>query len=267
LRRKWRVVANLISLTGKGWGRNPPQTPRDAASKFLDDEFNYQFTGRIKHPGLKKGRVLIFRFMKTVIGEAVFDRWLAYDTMHCVQGKAYPIPLLSGDYVPRSANRYMPLSMYVISEIREVASRVDQGGYVKTEEEESTTTHRIGQGEIRRRALIRYGAQCALCKVDSPQLLVAGHIKGWSKGENERGQDENVILMCSLHDSLFGKGFLTLDYPSYRVNFCRKALSPAASRQIKSATSKFRTPGRGAPAKRYLTWHKNYIFAKPLKQQ
>jgi hypothetical protein len=269
MRRKWRTVANLITLTRKGWGRNPPRTPKEMASNLLDEpDFKYRFTGRIKHPGLKEGRVLIFRFMKTIVGEAVFERWLDYDFMYCKEGEAYPIILPSGEYLPRSANRYVPLSTKILSGIRQAASQIGKGGYVETSEEESIGTHRVGQGEIRRRALIRYGRQCALCKIDLPSVLVAGHIKGWAKKRaKERGQDENVILFCTLHDSLFGKGYLTLDYPSYRIRYCRNAFSTMAFKQIRSVTMKFNKPGRGAPAKKYLIWHRRNIFGKPLPRE
>ena len=267
MKRKWRVVANLVSVSKKRWGPNPPKTPKEMASRLLDDkQFPYDFTGRIKHPSFEKGRVLVFRFMKTIVGEAVFDRWLRHGTMHCKEAKPYPIPLPSGEYLPRSKNRYMPLSTVILSGIRAAANEIDEGGYVKTDEVESQTTHRVGQGEIRKRALVRYGAQCALCRIDSPPLLVAGHIQGWAKGKKPRGQDENVILMCSLHDSLFGKGFITLDHPSYSVRFCRKAFTPQAFREIRSVTLKFHKPGKGAPAKRYLAWHQNKIFGKPLEE-
>lgn len=72
--------------------------------------------------------------------------------------------------------------------------------------------------------------------------------------------------MCSLHDNLFGEGFITLEYPSYRVSYCRKAFTPATLRQVRLVTLSFRKLGKGAPAKRFLMWHQSKIFGRPLVQ-
>lgn len=136
------------------------------------------------------------------------------------------------------------------------------GPYIKTGERQSRTAHRIGQGKIRDSALQRYSEQCALCSIDLPSLLVAGHIQGWADNEQARSQEENVILMCSLHDSLFGRGFFRITPGTYRLVY-----SPQLSHfkdafsQIKKITShQLRIPTRGHPAKEYLEWHTKSIF-------
>jgi predicted restriction endonuclease len=134
--------------------------------------------------------------------------------------------------------------------------------YVETGEKEAVTKHRIGQGSIRQAALKRYGNQCCLCKIDDPSLLVAGHIKGWAMGKMAQGDPKNVVLMCALHDSLFGKGFITLDPSSYRVRISSGKLSDQAREQIKKVTLAFRSPATDLPHKKYLVWHRNNLFQK-----
>jgi len=131
------------------------------------------------------------------------------------------------------------------------------GPYIETGEKESLSTHRIGQGRIRQAALERYGNRCCLCRIDHPSLLVAGHIRGWARGKAARSNPKNVILMCALHDSLFGKGFMTLLPSRYTVEISR-LLSQDARRQIESVTLKFRPPKGDPPGKQYLDWHRRF---------
>lgn len=143
-------------------------------------------------------------------------------------------------------------------------SGTDCGPYIETGEKESVTTHRIGQGRIRQAALERYGNQCCLCRIDNPSLLVAGHIKGWAKGEKARSNPKNVVLMCALHDSLFGKGFITLAPSNYKVRTATGALSKKAGNQVKHMTQKFRLPTTDPPGKEYLVWHGKNVFEGSL---
>ena len=140
----------------------------------------------------------------------------------------------------------------------------DQVDEIRTGETKHETTRRIGQGDIRTSALERYNNRCSLCGIDEPSLLIAGHIRGWAKSEKKRGERENVILMCALHDSLFGKGYMCLDYDkstdSYTVEFAERAVSQEALRQIIRATNLFRKPNSHCPSPEHLGWHKETTY-------
>jgi predicted restriction endonuclease len=71
---------------------------------------------------------------------------------------------------------------------------------------------RVGQAKLRKIVLTNYQTKCALCDIDSKDLLVASHIKHWSKSlQNERIDPTNTILLCKLHDGLFENGHLSFE--------------------------------------------------------
>ena len=112
---------------------------------------------------------------------------------------------------------------------------------------------------MRKSALARYQNCCCLCGVNDPRLLVAGHIKGWAKGEKERGQPENVILMCLLHDGLFGKGLMSLKPGTYGHEFAEKALPIQTLKFARKITGDFREPLSAPPSDELLRWHMKHV--------
>lgn len=73
-------------------------------------------------------------------------------------------------------------------------------------EKDSVVKARIGQS-IFKRNLLAIEKKCRLCGVLDERLLVASHIKPWSKSNNrERLDVNNGLLLCPNHDALFDKG-------------------------------------------------------------
>ncbi|MCL4340612.1 MAG: HNH endonuclease [Candidatus Thermoplasmatota archaeon] len=70
---------------------------------------------------------------------------------------------------------------------------------------------RIGQERVRAMALINYSNRCCICGLDYPPLLRASHIVPWSARADIRGDPANVLCLCSLHDSLFDTGLISVD--------------------------------------------------------
>ncbi len=76
---------------------------------------------------------------------------------------------------------------------------------------EAVVKERIGQGYFRERLLYKY-KKCCLCSVEHREILRASHIKPWSKSiPDEQCDVENGLLLCTNHDSLFDKGFISFD--------------------------------------------------------
>ena len=68
---------------------------------------------------------------------------------------------------------------------------------------------RINQDVFRDNLLKKY-KHCCLCSVNKPGLLVASHIKPWSKSDNHEKLDtNNGLLLCPNHDKLFDSGFIS----------------------------------------------------------
>jgi hypothetical protein len=153
------------------------------------------------------------------------------------------------------------------SQLRRWLAGDESGPYLETGERRGLTTHRIGQGKVRESARTRYGDKCALCPINLPSLLVAGHIHGWADNERTRGQDSNVVLMCSLHDALFGKGLIALRHHkgTYAVEYSPQIKQPAYREWFSRIKSeKFTKPSTGAPAPEFLNWHYENIFVREV---
>jgi hypothetical protein len=70
---------------------------------------------------------------------------------------------------------------------------------------------RIGQGQFRQ-SLIEYWQGCALTKYPNTRLLVASHIKPWSKSEHaERLDPFNGLLLLPNLDKVFDLGYITFE--------------------------------------------------------
>lgn len=64
-----------------------------------------------------------------------------------------------------------------------------------------------------RQALLKREDKCKICGLACKELLVASHIKAWSKSSKEEKLDpNNGFLLCSKHDSLFDKHLITFSH-------------------------------------------------------
>lgn len=68
---------------------------------------------------------------------------------------------------------------------------------------------RIGQEQYRK-DLIYVHKTCQLCGMEHEELLIASHIKDYSKSDNKECVDfENGLLLCRNHDGVFDRGLIT----------------------------------------------------------
>lgn len=78
-------------------------------------------------------------------------------------------------------------------------------------EKEIIIKQRINQSFFRKGLLNKY-SKCCLCGISDERLLIASHIKPWSKSNPKEKLDlNNGLLLCSNHDVLFDKGLITFD--------------------------------------------------------
>ncbi|MCW3989809.1 MAG: HNH endonuclease [Candidatus Bathyarchaeota archaeon] len=126
--------------------------------------------------------------------------------------------------------------------------RDDEIDQEKVGERERTVNTRIGGKAIRRHILEIYGHQCALCDIKDDELLRASHISPWARDEENRGNPQNVICLCVLHDVLFERGMLRI-HPDYKVDFANK----------------IRNSGKKSKMIRLLLDNTNQILVTPFK--
>ena len=255
--------ARLISVTRERWGVELPKSLSALTNALLPkngERERYWFTGKMR-PNLQSNDVLVFRFEGKLLGEGSFSGWNEEDDECMIYRpiRQYRERVVGSEFFKAGHNPYPILHDATIRAIRKAALKRTSGPYPKTGEKESVTTHRIGQGLVREAALERYETRCCLCRIDEPGLLVAGHIRGWAKGRKSRSNPANVVLMCAFHDSLFGRGFITLDPRTFEVRISKR-LSQGATKQIQQFTSKFRESSNCPPAGQFLRWHRTNVF-------
>jgi putative restriction endonuclease len=78
-------------------------------------------------------------------------------------------------------------------------------------EAKATVRVRRGQQFFRQSVLNAYGVQCCITGIQVPRLLVASHIKPWSRFPDDRLNLRNGLCLSSLHDAAFDSGLFSLD--------------------------------------------------------
>lgn len=79
---------------------------------------------------------------------------------------------------------------------------------------------RVNQRFFRQVILNNYSYRCAICNINIPDLLIAGHIIPWSANKKERLNPQNGICFCSLHDKAFDRGLIGIN-EDYKIVISR----------------------------------------------
>lgn len=114
-----------------------------------------------------------------------------------------------------------PLNRNGLSEIYEKVTEEDIKKYsdvesLAGEECEIIVNARKNQDKIRRNAVKKYNGKCVLCGIGIDTALRASHIKSWADSTSkEKGDHENVLLLCANHDALFDKHLISFDDNGY----------------------------------------------------
>lgn len=83
---------------------------------------------------------------------------------------------------------------------------------IRGKEKYALTKIRMNQGTIRKNALKKYNGCCTICNMNIENLLIASHIKPWSKSnDEEKGDINNILLLCPVHDALFDDNYISFD--------------------------------------------------------
>ncbi len=98
-------------------------------------------------------------------------------------------------------------SKTIIEAIEKEIAKPDLSG----KEKDAIVKRRVNQNVFRERLLKKYD-KCCICKVENQSLLIASHIKPWTKSEpGEKLDLQNGFLLCPNHDALFDGGYITFD--------------------------------------------------------
>ena len=131
---------------------------------------------------------------------------------------------------------------------------------------------RLGQHRFAAEVLANYRLSCAFCgfapwSLPRRGLLVASHIKPWSKSNNrERLDPQNGVAACPIHDAAFDSGLLAIDTD---LQVRRSPLLDDSCSQDRGVERYFGTTlsptllvpdGGQPPAKKYLAWHRKHVY-------
>lgn len=84
-------------------------------------------------------------------------------------------------------------------------------------EKERLVKIRVNQYRFRQMVLANYNSTCCITGIQQPQLLIASHITGWSKYENNRLNPMNGLCLNSLHDRAFDNFLMTISAKEYKI--------------------------------------------------
>jgi len=144
------------------------------------------------------------------------------------------------------------LSNFNEKEINEVVIPI---GYDKVRERKE----RIGQAFFRQTLLAIYNNKCCFTGIDIPELLKASHIKPWSESNdiNEKTNPRNGLLLNSLHDLAFDKGYITITF-DYKIIVSKKLLTEVNKNYFTMINGqKMLLPSKFLPDKKFIEYHNN----------
>jgi|GEM_PF-482416 len=124
----------------------------------------------------------------------------------------------------------------------------------KERQKETLILARIGQGKYRT-DLIKIWKGCAISGYSDVSLLVASHIKPWSKSNNKEKVDPyNGLLLLPNYDKLFDKGLISFDKSGSIM--ISKLFADIEIFGIHNAMKiKLKTDNE-----RYMEYHRNHVF-------
>ncbi|MEH7746768.1 HNH endonuclease [Neobacillus drentensis] len=87
--------------------------------------------------------------------------------------------------------------------------QIEDLSHITETEKDAVIKSRVGQSRFKEN-LLQNDPQCKLCGLGIKELLIASHIKPWSRSDSKERLDfYNGFLFCPTHDALFDKGFIS----------------------------------------------------------
>lgn len=127
-------------------------------------------------------------------------------------------------------------------------------GIVKTSTKLAMARRRNGQQRIRELILQLYQKQCAVCEINSPDLLIASHIVPWAEDESAQGRPDNIICLCRFHDALLERGYWGLS-DSLKI-VCTSRQITTTIQILLSRLKSFRAPPKWHPSIDFVARHR-----------
>lgn len=155
--------------------------------------------------------------------------------------------------------------------IEKLTSKPIEDRYLNPEEKDYSSKDkirlvktRINQSFFRSSVLSAYNNSCAITGLQMNELLVASHIKPWSKDESNRLNPHNGICLNSIHDRAFDIGLITIN-KDYKVILSSKMKDYYSNQFINDVFKKYENtkiliPKKFEPSQEFLEYHNDVIF-------
>jgi putative restriction endonuclease len=131
-------------------------------------------------------------------------------------------------------------------------------------EREVIIKQRVNQNFFRSTILSSYNLRCCITGLSITDLLVASHIKPWSKDEQNRLNPHNGLCLNSLHDKAFDRGLITIS-TDYKVKLSKQLLDLCHQKAVADSFLPYENgsiilPDKFLPSKDFLAYHFENIF-------
>lgn len=133
-------------------------------------------------------------------------------------------------------------------------------------EREALVRLRVNQNFFRQTVLSAYDGTCCITNLSITQLLVASHIKPWSKSDDktEKVNPQNGLCLNVLYDKAFDCGLITVS-PDFRLHVSSKVHHLNESIIVHDWFTRYdnqliRLPVRFLPHKDFLKYHNDNVF-------
>jgi len=124
---------------------------------------------------------------------------------------------------------------------------------------------RVNQNFFRKSVLASYKNTCCITGLNTPELLIASHIKSWKdSNENEKTNPCNGLCLNALHDKAFDRGFLTVT-PDFKIKISRNISDIYEGSTVEKFFKvydgkKIIVPEKFLPKEEFLIYHNENIF-------
>lgn len=155
------------------------------------------------------------------------------------------------------------LSKFENKSIEEL-NHIDINNLPKGKERERVVKVRVNQSFFRSSILASYNGTCCITGIQQNELLVAGHIKPWSKDEKNRMNPRNGIAINPLHDKAFENGLITIT-PEYKIKISNSLRKGKKSEVLENYFFQYENksiflPTKFLPDTEFLKYHNENRF-------
>jgi putative restriction endonuclease len=125
---------------------------------------------------------------------------------------------------------------------------------------------RINQHLFRKSVLTNFASRCAITGINVPELLIASHIKPWSKDEANRLNPSNGLCLSATYDKAFDEGLISINENlEIMISDKLKQFSNQAFYQNyfkQKENTKIALPQKFVPNLEFIRYHNEVVFDK-----